>query len=78
MQAMGNDRLRSLLRDLAVDDRRLLEWRIVDGWHYAGIAVHLGVPRNVLADRVHRLRTDVRRKAKAVGAMGKGGGRRWR
>src|ERR1039458_2425287 len=33
MQAMGSDRLRALLRDLADDDRRLLECRIVDGWH---------------------------------------------
>ena len=62
------DRLRDLLRNLADDDRRLLEHRIVDGWRYGDIAVHLGVPRDVLADRVHRLRTDLRRKAKAVGA----------
>src|ERR1035441_4537000 len=33
MQAMGSDRLRALLRDLAPDDCRLLECRIVDGWH---------------------------------------------
>ena len=61
------DRLRDLLRNLADDDCRLLEHRIVDGWRYGDIAVHLGVPRDVLADRVHRLRTDLRRKAKAVG-----------
>jgi DNA-directed RNA polymerase specialized sigma24 family protein len=65
---MGNDRLRSLLRNLAVDDRILLECRIADGWHYGEIAVHLGVPRDVLADRVHRLRTNLRREAKALGA----------
>jgi DNA-directed RNA polymerase specialized sigma24 family protein len=65
---MGSDRLRALVWDLAADDRRLLECRIVDGWRYADIAVHLGVPRGVLADRVHRLRTDLRRKARALGA----------
>ena len=68
MQAMRSDRLRALLRDLRADDRRLLECRIVDGWHYTDIAVHLGVPRDVLADRVLRLRTDLRRKAKVLGA----------
>ena len=68
MKAMGNDRLRALLLDLAPDDSRLLECRIVDGWHYTDIAVHLGVPRDALADRVRRLRTDLRRKAKALGA----------
>jgi DNA-directed RNA polymerase specialized sigma24 family protein len=68
MKAMGNDRLRAPLRDLGADDRRLLEHRIVDGWHYGDIAVHLGVPRDALADRVRRLRTDLRRKAKALGA----------
>jgi len=67
MKAMGSDRLRALLRDLRADDRRLLECRIVDGWHYGDIAVHLGVPRDVLADRVRRLRIDLRRKAKALG-----------
>jgi DNA-directed RNA polymerase specialized sigma24 family protein len=67
MQATS-DRLRDLLRDLAVDDRILLESRIVDGWNYGEIAVHLGVPRDVLADRMHRLRTDLRRRAKALGA----------
>jgi DNA-directed RNA polymerase specialized sigma24 family protein len=68
MHAIQSDRLRALLQDLRADDRRLLECRIVDGWHYADIAVHLGVPRGVLADRVRRLRTDLRRKAKAPGA----------
>src|ERR1039458_344656 len=62
MQAIGSDRLLTLLRELATDDRRLLECRIVDGWRYADIAVHLGVPRDVLVDRVRRLRTDLRRK----------------
>jgi DNA-directed RNA polymerase specialized sigma24 family protein len=62
------DRLRAILRDLTDDDRILLECRIVDGWRYADIAAHLGVPRDVLTDRVHRLRTDLRRKAKALGA----------
>ena len=47
---------------------RCLDCRIVDGWPYADIAVHLAVPRDVLADRVRRLRTDLRRKAKALGA----------
>jgi DNA-directed RNA polymerase specialized sigma24 family protein len=68
MHAMGSDRLRALLRDLAGDDRALLECRTVDGWRYGDIAVHLGVPCGVLADRVRRLRTDLRQKAKAVGA----------
>jgi DNA-directed RNA polymerase specialized sigma24 family protein len=68
MQAMGSDRLRALIWDLRADDRILLECRIVDGWRYADIAVHLGVPCDVLADRVRRLRTDLRRKAKALGA----------
>ena len=63
-----SDRLRDLLRNLAVDDRILLECRIVDGWRYRDIAAHLGVTRDVLADRVHRLRTDLRRAAKALGA----------
>jgi hypothetical protein len=40
----------------------------VDGWRYGDIASHLTVPRDALADRVHRLRTDLRRKAKALGA----------
>jgi DNA-directed RNA polymerase specialized sigma24 family protein len=64
---MGSDRLRTILRDLADDDRILLECRIVDGWNYGDIAVHVGVPHNVLTDRVRRLRTDLRRKAKALG-----------
>ena len=63
-----SDRLHALLRDLAPDDRILLEHRIVDGWQYADIAAHLGVTRDVLADRVLRLRTELRRKAKALGA----------
>jgi DNA-directed RNA polymerase specialized sigma24 family protein len=63
-----SDRLHALLQDLAPDDPRLLEHRIVDGWRYADIAAHLGVTRDVLADRVHRLRTELRRKAKALGA----------
>jgi DNA-directed RNA polymerase specialized sigma24 family protein len=57
------DRLRALLHDLRADDRALLDCRIVDGWRYADIAAHLGVSGDVLADRVHRLRTDLRRKA---------------
>ena len=67
MQVMESDRLRALLWDLAADDLALLECRIVDGWHYRDIAVHLGVPRGVSADRVRRLRTDLRRKAKVLG-----------
>src|ERR1035441_2444895 len=77
MQVIGSDRLRALLRDLRADDRILLECRIVDGWHYGDIAVHLGVPRDVLADRVRRLRTDLRRKAKALGLSSFDGGA-WR
>src|ERR1035437_1349114 len=45
------DRLRALLRDMAPDDRALLDCRIVDGWHYRDIAAHLGVSRGVLVDR---------------------------
>jgi DNA-directed RNA polymerase specialized sigma24 family protein len=66
MRAMGSDRLRALLRDLADDDRKLLDCRFVDGWHYGDIAALLRVPHDVLADRVHRLRTDLRRKAKTL------------
>ena len=64
---MGSDRLRALVRDLRADDCVLLECRIVDGWQYGDIAAQLGVPRDVLANRVRRLRTDLRRKAKALG-----------
>ena len=60
------DALRALLRDLAPDDRAVLECRIVDGWAYADIAAHLAVPRGLLADRVRWLRADLRRKAKAL------------
>jgi DNA-directed RNA polymerase specialized sigma24 family protein len=67
MRAMGSDRFRDLLLDLADDDRILLECRIVDGWRYGDIEVYLGVPHDVLADRVRRLRTDLRRKAKVLG-----------
>jgi DNA-directed RNA polymerase specialized sigma24 family protein len=67
MQTMGSDRLRALLQDLRADDRALLDCRIVDGWQYGDIAAHLAVPRGVLADRVRRLRTDLRRKAKVLG-----------
>src|ERR1039458_10832171 len=63
------DRLRALLWDLADDDRILLECRIVDAWGYADTSAHLGVPRDVLADRVHRLRTDLRRAAKALKSL---------
>ena len=62
---MGSDRLRALLLEVAPDDRRLLEFRIVDGWAYSTIAAQLAVPRDVLVERIRRLRTDLRRKAKA-------------
>ena len=68
MRATGSDRFHDLLRDLRADDRRLLECRFVEGWHYTDIAAHLAVPRGVLIDRVRRLRTDLRRKEKAAGA----------
>ena len=61
------DRLRALLWDLTDDDRALLECRIVDGWQYAEIAAQLALPRDLLADRVRWLRTDLRRKAKVLG-----------
>jgi DNA-directed RNA polymerase specialized sigma24 family protein len=62
------DRFRALLRDLTADDRILLECRIVDGWQYNDIATRLGVSRDVLKHRVHQIRTDLRRKAKALQA----------
>jgi DNA-directed RNA polymerase specialized sigma24 family protein len=65
---MRTHQLRGILQELTSDDRILLEWRIVDGWQYGDIAARLGLPRDALVDRVHRLRTDLRRKAKALGA----------
>src|ERR1035437_4702219 len=44
----------AILRDLTEPDRVLLEWRMVDGWDYATIALRLGVPRADLVKRVHR------------------------
>ena len=67
MHTMGNYRLRARLLDVPVGDRALPDCRIVDGWRYGDIAVHLGVPHDVLTDRVRRLRTDLRRKAKSLG-----------
>ena len=61
-------RLISLLRDLTESDRALLESRLVDGWDYAAIARRLGIPRADLVKRVQRIRTKLRRKAKALGA----------
>jgi DNA-directed RNA polymerase specialized sigma24 family protein len=58
----------SLLQDLTEADRALLESRIVDGWDYATIARRLGIPRAELVKRVHRIQTDLRRKARALGA----------
>jgi DNA-directed RNA polymerase specialized sigma24 family protein len=58
----------SLLRDLTQPDRALLESRIVDGWDYATIARRPGIPRADLVKRMHRIRTDLRRKARALGA----------
>ena len=59
---------RALVRDLTEPDRVLLEWRVVDGWDYAEIAIRLGIPRADLVKRVQRIRTDLRRRAKALGA----------
>ena len=61
-------RLISLLRDLTEPDRALLEWRIVDAWDYTTITRRLGIPRADLVKRVQRIRTDLRRRAKALGA----------
>jgi len=58
----------AILRDLTEPDRVLLEWRMVDGWDYATIARRLGIPRADLVKRMHRIRTDLRRKARALGA----------
>ena len=63
---MEQGRLITLLRDLTEPDRVLLEWRMVDGWDYATIALRLGVPRADLVKRVHRIRTDLRRKAQTL------------
>ena len=57
-----------LFRDLTQRDRILLEWRIVDGWDYAAIARRLGIRRADLVKRGQRIRTDLRRRAKALGA----------
>ena len=57
----------ALVRELPQPDRVLLEWRVVDGWAYAEIALRLGIPRADLVKRVHRIRTDLRRMAKALG-----------
>jgi DNA-directed RNA polymerase specialized sigma24 family protein len=65
---MERGRLSALLRDLTQPDRVLLEWRTVDGWDYATIAFQLGIPRADLVKRMHRIRTDLRRKARALGA----------
>jgi len=62
------DRFLALLGALTADDRILLECRIVDGWQYNDIAANLGVSRDVLKRRVHQIRTDLRRKAKAIAA----------
>ena len=56
----------ALLQDLTEPDRILLEWRMVDGWDYTAIAFHLGLPRADLVKRVHRIRTDLRQKAKTL------------
>jgi DNA-directed RNA polymerase specialized sigma24 family protein len=61
-------RLITLLRDLTEPDRALLEWRIVDEWDYTTIARRLGIPRADLVKRVQRIRTELRRKAKELGA----------
>ena len=61
-------RRRALVRDLTEPDRVLLEWRVVDGWDYAEIAIRLGIPRADLVKRVQRIRTGLRRRAKALGA----------
>ena len=58
----------ALLRDLTKPDLALLEARIVDGWDYAAIARRLGIPRADPVKRMHRIRTDLRRKARALGA----------
>ena len=65
---MKQGRLISLLWDLTEPDRALLEWRIVDEWDYPTIARRLGIPRADLVKRVQRIRTGLRRKAKALGA----------
>ena len=58
----------ALVRELPQPDRILLEWRVVDGWDYAEIALRLDIPRADLVKRVQRMRTGLRRKAKALGA----------
>lgn len=63
---MRPDRFHALLGDLTVDERILLECRVVDGWQYSEIATRLGVSRDVLKRRVHQIRTNLPRKAKAL------------
>jgi DNA-directed RNA polymerase specialized sigma24 family protein len=58
----------AVVRELPQPDRILLEWRIVDGWDYAEIARRLSIPRADVVKRVHRIRTDLRRRVKALGA----------
>ena len=41
---------------------------MVDGWDYTTIARRLGTPRADLVKRVQRIRTVLRRKARALGA----------
>jgi DNA-directed RNA polymerase specialized sigma24 family protein len=41
---------------------------MVDGWDYTAIAIRLGIPRADLVKRVQRIRTGLRRRAKALGA----------
>ena len=65
---MEHRRRCALVRELTQPDRILLAWRVVDGWDYATIAFHLGIPRAELVERIRRIRTGLRRKAKALGA----------
>jgi hypothetical protein len=63
---MERRRLCTLLRELTQTDRVLLEWRIVDGWDYADIAFCLGISHPDLVNRMRQIRTNLRRKAKAL------------
>lgn len=50
------------LRDLAEDERRLLDWRYGDGLDTAAIARRLQATSACVATRLHRLRARLRQR----------------
>ena len=65
MNITRQDQLLDLVQHMNEFDRVLLECRVVDGWSYHDIAVHLSAAPDVLVRRMQRLRSDLRQKAKA-------------